>query len=363
MAGPPRRHHYVTKAYLKGFVDPNERLLFFYGRKKAKAYLSAPKDIAIKQNYYSFRRKDGTLDFTLETQIDQKIEAPAIPVIRMLSEGKTNLDKSERLCLARVIALQNVRIPFERDFMDQQHKTDLEGNLAEMDKMSRLRGFPVDYIDVAAFAIDRDPKPHEWVRITRDSVIAELQEIESDPQRFSRESFFELAEKLANTILDMKWIVYYRTGDARFITSDCPVITKDKSEGRQFPGLNDLDTEVYFPLSKNALIRMEHDNSCQLLPRKKQIHRQKRVMCARTQEITVIQADEQAVQLLNELIVARAHLWAVSGASQGWLLERMQQPSKIQKRTKAIIQSESITMNQAGQRLLTKKEFVMLVDT
>jgi len=363
MAGPPRRHHYVTKAYLEGFVDPNERLLFFYGRKKTKAYSAAPKDVAVKQDYYSFRRKDGTLDFTLETQIDQQIEAPAIPVIRMLSEGKTNLDKSKRLCLAMFIALQNVRIPYERDFMDQQHKADLEGNLAEMDEMSRQRGFPVDYIDVAACATDREPKPHEWVRITRDSVKAELREIDSDPRRFSREFFFELAEKLARTILDMKWTVFYGTGDARFITSDCPVITKDKGERRQFPGLDDLDTEVYFPLSKNALIRMEHDNSCQLLPRKKQIHRQKRVMRARTQEITVVQADEQAVQLLNELIVARAHLWAVSGASQGWLLERMQQASKIQKQTRAIIQSESITMNQAGQRLLTKKEFVVLADT
>jgi hypothetical protein len=194
-------------------------------------------------------------------------------------------------------------------------------------------------------------------------VDAELRRIEADPQRSSRESFFELAEKLARPIMDMKWTVFYGTSKARFITSDCPVITRDKNERRCFPGLDDSDTEVYFPLSKNALIRMEHDNSCQLLPRKQQIRRQRRVMRTETHEINAAQADEQLVQSLNNLIVSRSHLWTVSGTSQGWLLERMQQPLKIPKRTKAIVESESITTNVVGQRLRTKKEFVVLVDT
>ena len=108
---------------------------------------------------------------------------------------------------------------------------------------------------------------------------------------------------------------------------------------------------------------MEHDNLCQLLPRKRQIRRQRRVMRIRTQEINEVQADEQLVQSLNNLVALRSHLWTVSGTSQSWLLERMQQPSKIPKRTKAIIESESITTNVVGQRLRTKKEFVVLVDT
>jgi hypothetical protein len=363
MAGPPRRHHYVTKSYLDGFVEPNEGLLFCYGRKKSKAFRALPENLAHIRDYHSFKREDGTLDFTLETQIDQQIESPGIPLIRTLSEGKTNLGKTQRLCLAKFIALQNVRVPYERDFMDQQHKVILEGYLADMDEESRKRGFPVNAIEVAVNVSGREPKLHEWQRVTRDFVNAELREIEADQQRFSRESFFDLAEKLAKTISGLRWTVFYGTGEARFITSDCPVITRDKNERRYFPGLDNFDTEVYFPLSKKALIRMGHDNSCQLLPRKKQIHRQKRVMRAQTQEIIVVQADEQVVQSLNELIVARAHLWTVSGARQDWLLERMQQPSKIQKRTKAIVQSGSMTTNQAGQRLLTKKEFVVLVDT
>ena len=362
MAGLPRRHHYVTKAYLDGFVEPKERLLFCYGRKKLKAYCATPENLAHIRDYHSFRRKDGTLDFTLETQIGQQIESPGIPIIRILSEGKTNLDKAQRLCLARFIALQNVRVPYERDFMDQLHKIEFEGYLADMDEMSSQRGFPVDHIEVAACASDREPMPHEWVRVTRDFVDAELRRIEADPQRSSRDSFFDLAERLAKPILDMKWTVFYGTGEARFITSDCPVITRDRNERRCFPGLENSDTEVYFPLSKNALIRMEHDNSCQLLPRKQQIRRQRRVMRARTQEINAVQADDQLVQSLNNLVVSRSHLWTVSGTNQSWLLERMQQPSKIPKRTKAIIESESITTNVVGQRLRTKKEFVVLVD-
>lgn len=363
MAGPPRRHHYVTKAYLDGFVEPNEGLLFCYGRKKPKAFRALPENLAHIRDYHSFKRDDGTLDFTLETQIDQQIESPGIPIIRTLSEGQTNLDPAQRLGLARFIALQNVRVPYERDFMDQQHKVILEGYLADMDAESSMRGFPVNAIEVAVNISGQEPKPHEWRRITRDFVNAELRDIEADKRRFSRESFFDLAEKLAKTISRLRWTVFYGAGQARFITSDCPVVTRDKNGRRYFPGLEDSETEVYFPLSKNALIQMEHENSCQLLPRKKQIHRQKRVMLTRTQQITAIQADEQIAQSLNELIVARAHLWTVSGASQDWLLERMRQPSKIQKRIKAILQSGSMATNQAGQRLLTKKEFVVLVDS
>ena len=353
----------MTKAYLDGFVEPNERLLFCYGRRNPEAFRAAPENLAHRRDYHSFKREDGTLDFTLETQIGQQIESPGIPIIRMLSDGKTNLDKAQRFCLARFIALQNVRVPYEREFMDQHYKIELEGYLADMDEMSRQRGFPVDAIEVAVNATGQEPKPHEWRWERRDIVNAKLRDLEADPQRFSRESFFDLAEKLAKIIFDMKWTVFYGTGESRFITSDCPVITRDKNERRHFPGLLDLDTEVYFPLSKNALIRMAHDNSCQLLPRKQQIRRQKRVMRTRTQELTAVQADEQLVQSLNNLVVSRSHLWTVSGTSQGWLLERMQQPSKIPKRTKAIVESESITTNLVGQRLRTKKEFVVLVDT
>jgi hypothetical protein len=363
MAAPPRRHHYVTKAYLDGFVEPNERFLFCYGRKKLEAFPATTQNLANKRDYHSFRRKDGTLDFTLETKIEQRIESPGIPIIRMLSEGNTNLNRAQRWRLARLIALQKVRVPYERDFMDQQHKIILEGYLTDMDEMSRRRGFQVDDIEIAVCATDRKPKPSEWMRITRDRVNSELRDIGADQQRFSRESFFDLAEKLVGRIFNMKWTVFYGTGEARFITSDCPVVTRDKNGRQYFSGFDDSDTEVYFPLSKNALIRMEHDNSCQLLPRRKQIHRQKRVMRAKTQEIIVVQADDQVVQSLNELVVTRAHLWTVSGTSQSRLLERMRQPSKDQKRTKAIVQSESISTNQVGQRLLTKKEFVVLVNT
>jgi Protein of unknown function (DUF4238) len=363
MAGHPRRHHYVTKAYLDGFLEPGEKLLFCYGRKKAKAFRAAPEKLAHIRDYHSFRKEDGTLDFTLEERIEQRIESPGIPIIRMLLEGRTSLDTAQRLRLARLIALQNVRVPYERDFMDQQNKGILEGYLADMDEESLRRGVPVNAIEVAVNTTGREPKPHEWRLVRRETVNSELGAIEADPRRFSRESFFELAENLANIISKMKWTVIYGTCGIPFITSDCPVVTRDKNERRYFPGLLDLDTEVHFPLSRNAVIRIEHDKSCQLLPRRKQFRRQKRVMRTQTREIMTVQANTQMAQYLNDLVVARSYLWTVSGTDQSWLLERMQEPSKVPKRTRAIVESEGKTSNSVGSDLRMKKEFVMFSDT
>jgi hypothetical protein len=40
-----------------------------------------------QRNYYSVKRKDGTFDDTIENFLDQKVESPAMAVIRMLANS------------------------------------------------------------------------------------------------------------------------------------------------------------------------------------------------------------------------------------------------------------------------------------
>jgi hypothetical protein len=362
MPGPPRRHHYVTKAYLEGFLEPDERLLFCYGRKRSEPFRAGPENLANIRDYYSFRRKDGTLDSTLEEQIGQKIESPGLPIVRMLSRGAKELSRSQRLSVARLIALQNVRVPYQRDFMDHQHKATLEGYIADMDAESRRRGFPVNALEVSINVTGREPRSNEWFVVTRDSVTAELRAIEADPGAFSREAFFELAEHTAKTISEMQWAVLRAPEKSPFITSDCPVVTRDKTGRRMFPGLKDQETEVLFPLSKSAVLRMDHFRLCQIHPRKKHVVRQKRVMKAPAQTIQEERASDELVLHLNQVVASRSQFWTFSGVDHPWLFQHMQATSSIPKLTRPRLESEAPSLNSKGRLVLTKKEFFVVTD-
>ena len=203
--------------------------------KKVEAVSCCAENLAHIRDYHSLRREDGTLDATLEEQIGHKIESPGLPIIKMLSAGKRELSDSQRFSFARLIALQNVRVPYQREFMDHQHKAMLEGYIADMDAESRRRGFPVDALEVSVNVTGREPKSNEWYVVRRGSVTSELRAIEADPGAFSREMFFELAENTAKAISEMQWTVFRASEKALFITSDCPVVTRDKTGRRMFP--------------------------------------------------------------------------------------------------------------------------------
>ena len=81
MTSIPRQHHFVTKAYLEGFLEPGEKHLVCYVRKKIGSFLSTPRDLANIRDFHSFRRPEGTIDSSLETRIEREIESPGIPLV------------------------------------------------------------------------------------------------------------------------------------------------------------------------------------------------------------------------------------------------------------------------------------------
>jgi hypothetical protein len=46
MPGIPRRHHFVTKAYLEGFLELGEKHLSCYMRRRSEPFLSMPVNLA-----------------------------------------------------------------------------------------------------------------------------------------------------------------------------------------------------------------------------------------------------------------------------------------------------------------------------
>lgn len=78
----PRQQHYVTKAYLDGFLLAGEGRLWVYSRGKQTAFRAAPENIAKIHNYYSSKQPDGTYDDRVERMLQTHVEDPGLAVIR-----------------------------------------------------------------------------------------------------------------------------------------------------------------------------------------------------------------------------------------------------------------------------------------
>jgi hypothetical protein len=360
MAGIPRRHHFVTKAYLDGFLLPGEKHLCCYGRKKFAPFLTAPENLANRHDYYSFKRSDGTIDYSLETQIGTEIESPGIPVIPKLAAGKVNFSHTERTTLAKLIALQSVRVPFERNFMDSNHRENLLSYLSDMDEESRRLGGPVNALEVSVAPRDDPRLIQKWVTLRRADVLEMLKELEEDPGRTSRETFFGLADHLAEILVGMEWTVYYASGKSRFITSDRPVIVDSADEDGLSRGLKDMRTTVTFPLSGTALLQLKHRNWLVEAVRKRSCNEPARRRKPANPVIAVLPADDAFVDILNTLQANHAHLWVFSGCGQIWLSDWAQAPLKEPKQAAKVLDTEeNISTHGQPARRTRKREFVV----
>ena len=84
-----KKQHYVTRAYLEGFLQPREDQLFCMMRRRAP-FRARPDEIAFEKNYYSFKRSDGTWNDSAETFFATSIEDPGLPVLKRLAEPDLN---------------------------------------------------------------------------------------------------------------------------------------------------------------------------------------------------------------------------------------------------------------------------------
>ena len=110
----PKQHHFVTRAYLEGFLNPAEEHLVCYGRRRGP-FRKSPTELASRRNYYALRKEDGTWDDSVEMLIEQTVESPGLPVVKKLASGKHRLTRQERDSLALLISFQELRTPAARE--------------------------------------------------------------------------------------------------------------------------------------------------------------------------------------------------------------------------------------------------------
>jgi Protein of unknown function (DUF4238) len=328
----PRRHHYVTRAYLRGFTEREDGQLYCYGRGRTEPFRAIPDELANQRDFYSTRRADGTWDDSLEMRIEREIESPGLPVLADLLNSKTSLSWEKRDRLSLFVAFQRLRVPHMRRLFDDAYKEMLDNLIKNYEEKEQEIGGDPGPMRVRSFGLDRSSFTSA-AEVTKETLLELRDAREISPENFSLNSLMETSHSMASVIRRMKWTVHYATGTERFITCDCPVLLVFDEPSIKVAGLVRPDAELQFPLSAKVMLSMRHD--LYLIDRVKKMGRGKRSkrLLDRTPEISVTHVNDEYVRELNNNQAAFSMKWVFSGSTQEWLAGALTGPSRNHQQT------------------------------
>lgn len=248
------QHHYVTSAYLEGFLAENEQLLYVYTRDRETSFRLKPEKVARIHNYYSHVREDGSIDDRLEATLQKAVEDPGLAVLRRLNRGRYDISSHARGRLALLMAIQEYRVPWMRGNMEEVIRT-VQEQLAQA--MLDAPGFLESRI--AEILQEGSPEP----AVTADEIRASFRSGDVRVGRHPNASLWAMgaiAERLTDMYFGMQWNVL-ESRTTPFITSDCPVHRFYAPTDPHVPyqGLVDPRAQVRFPISHNRMLLLEHD--------------------------------------------------------------------------------------------------------
>jgi hypothetical protein len=232
--------HYVPRFYLKRFADGRGRLPAL-DLSTGRAFLSAPGRAAKKQGFNDFDIE--SIRVSTESWLGG-LEADAAPLIARLVENPaslTSLSVDEERVLARFIAAQRLRVPSQRDFLDNTR----ERLVTHIKEMARAHlHHTLESQQAEEVWADWAVRPDEWW-------------LQADEPIQAAETVAYLLsglEGLSNLFRALPWRIGQT--DGVIYTSDNPVSAFAYST---FP-FGDMrpiyDYIYYIPLSPNVLLRL-----------------------------------------------------------------------------------------------------------
>jgi hypothetical protein len=310
----PKQQHYVTRAYLDGFLAPDANQLVCYAR-NGKTFPRGTRDIAKERNFYAFKNEDGEWDDSLEETIERTIETPGLPILKKLAKGDTRLNWGERTTLALLVAMQEMRTPASRQKALDASRAMSEKILREV----RAANPTQKTIDL----IGKDGKSHTVT----------LEEIEESQADLERETSFARLKLTMGPAMElylyykqMKFTVYYPLGTERFITTDTPVIRVFPHNRTHGTGINRNDVEIRFPISSNAFLTITHDlKLAEQMIKATETKRAKQLK--RLPEVRVQNISDAEVLAFNRGHVRHARMWVFSSQESEWIPELLKERS------------------------------------
>jgi hypothetical protein len=250
---PGADHHFLARAYLKGFKAKSFRgnWIYQYERQGGDPQLRRVKEVAAERNFYSVTSADGNLDDSVETHLDQT-ETRALPILHRLVDGQP-ISAEEKWFFAFFLALQHLRVPTVRKDIEQAYgqmvdqttkfALGIPGYLEKLLEDLRLKG--EDLLGQTADSL-RTAYANGGIRVDVDPVT-------------SLHFMGVLSPTVTDCLARMKWVVL-KTAGPLFVTSDNPYVIVDAGpRGPLTGGLASPTVEVTFPLQRRALLLITSD--------------------------------------------------------------------------------------------------------
>lgn len=243
-----KRHHYIPKFYLEGFVDPhNKPYIWSYEKGISIIRKATSSNIAVQKYYYAFPTFEGAKDSDTVENALAAIEGEVAPVFKKI-KSQENLEEEEKYWFAIFLALMMTRVPNFRD--------NVERAAAEIIKKSGT--ILASNAEQFEYFIRRfEEETGEKIKIPLDELrkfwLSEEYEIVIEPH-FSLGIFYEIFQDFAPIFFNMNWTFLIATDDFKFVTSDNPLCYVDPTHDQESwygVGLANRNIEVTLPISKD----------------------------------------------------------------------------------------------------------------
>jgi hypothetical protein len=249
-----RNHHYIPQGYLRGFGWKRGKhfMVVVHDLQGKKTYETNTRNICAQRDFMRFEIEDRKPDW-LEEEFG-KLESEAVTAIREVVKSGV-FDSKNKNYILNLMALLAVRSPEQRENMREfqarvaervmdlvlEDKGRWESQIKEMEEKT---GKPstVTYEDAKDF--------HERGEYTIE--VARERHIQTE---------IDLYKTVLQVLGQRKWTLYLVPGEyGEFITTSRPVVIayiepeKVPAYLRHSPGFGLKNTEVYFPLTKHAIL-------------------------------------------------------------------------------------------------------------
>jgi len=245
-----KRHHYISRFYLEGFIDPNNKpYIWVYEKGNPNIIKATAGNIAVQKHYYAFTTPEGEKDSETFENLFAEIEGKVAPILKKIKDHEI-LNDQERFLFAIFLAFTMTRVPSYRENIERA-----TGELIKKINMI-LASHPTGFKSmIKKFERDTGSKIGMPIEDFQKFVLDGEYDVKVNSQ-FSLGMVTPSAKEFAPIFYRMNWAFLEATHDYKFVGSDNPLFFIDPThDPRSFYGVGLLNknVEVSFPISKDLM--------------------------------------------------------------------------------------------------------------
>ena len=274
----PKRHHYVPRFYLRGFVGEKDRL-FVVDRPSERAFRTAPDNVA-GEKYFNRIEVKGVGPNAVEKTLSE-FEGEVAPALERIKAERSLAKEEDRAALVNLMAAVALRNPWRRKAIREIYDQAAQRRIAE--KLGTREGWNESVAEMKAAGVW-----NEDAGVTFDDMQEAMKDAKFEiPKELNIAAEIDHHDHLTELLWKRKWqMLVAAEGSGGFVTSDDPVCLRwadGQAHGGLSPGFGVQGTEVIFPVSTRLALRGTLDG-----------------------EENVIEADASTVGVINSLVISSA---------------------------------------------------------